>query len=275
MTQDSILNKGAPMYPTTELGIAPEQTAAVETAGEEGSTAEVQSTTEESSTAPIEIDGTQYSEEELRGAVQGGLRQEDYTRKTQALADRRREVEGKEEELRLWEEELRRKQEHQPSLPAQEDEWGEEEETDGMTSLRGEIAELRTMISDNHQREEQKRVQEEADRELESALGDLDGKPYFDRAEVLTYMHERGMSDPAQAEVAYQAINGVRVGKHLGERAAAERGGTAPTVMGTGQSATSPGFTTPTEVPGVRGGVSEMSWDDLKRNAQKSAGYSE
>src|SRR3972149_7945223 len=54
----------------------------------------------------VTIDGKEYAVEDLREFLRAGLREADYTRKTQAVAEERRRMEEWEAELRSREEQL-------------------------------------------------------------------------------------------------------------------------------------------------------------------------
>lgn len=203
----------------------------------------------------VEIDGREYPVDEVKEWMQGGLRQQDYTRKTQALAEERRELERQREDLERQREEMLRM-----GSQGRDDtglDVGFDETTDDVEVLNRRLAALDqkiTKVVSGWERKEQEelaaREEAEAQRRLDEGLSKLENRPFFDRREVAQFMLNAGLR-PGQEEVAYRALYGDRIGRKIGELAATSRGASARPVMGTGQTAISPGFTHPMEVPGA------------------------
>jgi len=215
---------------------------------------ETTATTGPDSPATIDLDGKQYTEDQVRNLLGGNMRQQDYTQKTQAIAEERRALE---EERAAFEEQ----RSAAPEVTQSRDEWETTDDVEAlnnrMAALRQDTQELKSLLKSQVERDERARLQNEAEEQFSANLDGLEGLPYFDRTEVSQFMLKTGLH-PGQERVAYDALYGSRIGRKVGETAAAARGATAPTVMGAGQASISPGFTHPTEVPGAADTIQTM-----------------
>lgn len=193
--------------------------------------------------------------------------QADYTRKTQALAEQRRQLEEERREV----EEMKARFSGSQATDANGDPFNAISEGidpnlgQVLRRLDERISHLNTAIES---REKQAQREAEEDAALEANLDRLSSEPGFERERVLRYALNNAldMTNPAHARVAYEGATGFTLGRALGERAAVERGAGVPAPMGASPSSISPGFTHPSEIS--RGPIEDQSWNDLARAAQ-------
>jgi hypothetical protein len=221
--------------------------------------------------ATITIDGQEYTPDQLDdaiGVIEAQKREADaqFTRQTQAIAQKRREVEEMEERARAL---LERAEQQFDST-----DYSSDEPEDSMSKrLRG-IEEstqklIRTQEEAAHRQAEAAAIQER-ERAFQEALNSLNGKPYINdnaKAELRQYMDQIGLL-PQHVIVAYNARYGPQIGEQKGLHMAMSKGPLAgPPLMGSGGQSISPGFTTPQEIPGATVPIERKSWDDLKYEA--------
>lgn len=165
----------------------------------------------------FEVDGVNYSADQIRELNQGGMRAADYTRKTQELAAERKEVETAKAEL------------NKPA-PAELSPEDQVKKIQAISTLEkygvATKADLETMRKEERQRyddqtaeAENKRLSEQAGEIVGTAVSTLstqydgvDGKPKFDPKEVGTWMEDHGMGTEPKTfqkdmEMAYKMMH--------------------------------------------------------------------
>jgi hypothetical protein len=228
--------------------------------------------TEESPPTGYEIAGERYTEEEIESALAGAeaVRAErreneaSYTRQTQDIAAKRREVEEMEARANAL---LSQAERELGSNPL-------DETVPGLGKELDSIKQTLSQLTQAQQTEAQIRADRDAETEraqaVSAAVNSLDGRPFINdesKAEVRAFM-ERNNLAPNQVGMAYNAMYGPQIGEERGfQRAVREGAQAGPPQIGAGATSVSPGFTTPQEVPGVEQDVGDMSWDDMKRAA--------
>jgi len=251
---DSQFSLDQPVYPGARAALhGNEATEETEPAGD--APTETPDTSEK-----IEIQGKSYSAEEIEEALHGGLRQADYTRKTQEIAEMRRELEARERALEeresSWDEE-------EPSEPVR---------TDYDDPFERRFSSMEDKLNKLYERNEaqaaRERAEQEQMKEVEQLQAEVDryaARPLFNREVVLKYMVDNNLG-VGQVGVAYQALYGGDLGRSLGEVEAMKRlGGLTP--LGAGRTSVSPGFTHPNEAPGAEVDFHGMSLADVTRAA--------
>jgi hypothetical protein len=214
-------------------------------------------------TEKVVLDGKEYAVDELQEAIRGGLRQSDYTRKTQELARERERLEELEEELR----ERMASMEQPASLRAlsedEDDPWVQR-----FSRLESQISTVTQALSERQKAEAEEREMQGRVSAIEAELNARSMMPGFDRNEVLTTMKQYGMDRPDQVEAAYRIVAGPKIGQSLGEKLAISRGAVEPPVMGSNGLAMTAPFATPGEAaPSVD--YSKLSWEQVSEMAQK------
>lgn len=222
----------------------------------------------------IEIAGQKYTEEDLKKALSGIQEveearreaQADYTRKTQDISRKRREV----EEMEAKAKSLLEKAERELNYSSTEADPAFES---ALTPLRQELHQLAEIVKEDRQT----RLSREQDAQLRenraAAVRSLKGRPFINddtMSEMQSFM-ERNNLAPEHVALAYNAMFGAQIGELKGrQRAIAEGTAAGPPLVGAGSTRISPGFTTPTEAPGTEFSVERMSWDDVKAAAMGS-----
>lgn len=213
----------------------------------------------------VEIDGKTYAESDLREALRGQMRQDDYTRKTQAAAEERRQLAVERAALEAERARARGVSRETPNYLDQI-----EEEHPQLGKAFRHLTEKVDKISQYDEAEARERevqraaAQREAD--LEATLSTMSGqnRPFFSKPEMREFMVSNGLS-PNQAYIAYQALYGHRIAAKLAEQEAVARGATVPAPMGAGASRVSPPFIGAGDAPGID--MSNVSWEQAKKNA--------
>lgn len=220
-----------------------------------------QGTTPPSPESKYEVLGKEYTRAELEEAIRGGMKTADYTRKTQELAEQRREFEEWAEEQRAA---LEAERAAAPRTSADEDDpWVQR------------FSRLESMVETVHKSLAQRQADEAEEAKIkaqmnsiEQAIGAISNYPGFDRAQILQTMHAYGMNTPEQVEAAYKIIAGPKIERALAEREAAARGATAPGVMGSNGIAMTPPFSSAQEAaPSFDPG--KLSWQELAKMAME------
>lgn len=208
----------------------------------------------------VEIEGRKYRWDEVEEMVTNFRGMQDaHTKRSQNLAEERRLAQAELDAARRELEELRRERNadrsnRRPEPPIDEI-FGEptddvEELNRRLGHVAREITRVSSMIEDDRKARDEGIRKIHAEDALEGALDRFENYPYFNRDEMRNYIKSRGWSSDHVAD-AYQALYSYRLGVRRGERDAVTRGASRPTVMGAGQSSVSPGFTSPSEVPGI------------------------
>lgn len=229
--------------------------------------------TEDASPTVYELGGEKYTEEQLTAALSGqeqleAARRENeaaYTRQTQNIAEKRREVEEMEARAKALLSQA--EQEFAPADPLDETIPGLgkkfqsiEQKLEQLTRTQQEEAAARAERSAANQRSEA----------IQAAIDSLDGRPYVNdqsKSEIRSYL-ERGNFGPEHVGTVYNALYGPQIGEQRGfQRAVREGAQAGPPPLGAGETGISPGFTTPSEAPGVEVDVSQQSWNDVKEQA--------
>ena len=206
----------------------------------------------------LEIGGRAFRREEVEDVLEnfGTWRemQAAHTRRSQAVADERRELERLREEMSMKTEQVANERSS----------YGDDDSDDLVNRLLQGQSEIQKRLDAQEQRYNQSMAEVQRENEMEGAMDKLRGKPNFDEREVRDYMETYNLG-PSQAGVAYQAVAGYRVGQEYGEKMAASRY-RAP-VMGSTPGGVSPGFTSPQEAVPQRPKVGDTSWEDFERMA--------
>jgi len=171
-----------------------------------------------------------------------------HTRRSQEVAEARREMARREAILQEREERLERGAAG----------YGEEE-----TDVASEI--LKRLSRMEQRFETGDRASQER-QEMEAAVASQLGRPLADRDELMEFMGRNELR-PDQAPFAYSALYGQRVGETVGEQRARHRL-ELPVMGSNGPHGVSPGFTGHGEVPQrERPDVGNLSWEELERHA--------
>jgi len=258
-----MLSAGQPVYPQ-EKPSGPSGEGAAQVAAE----------TPAAVSQAIEIDGKQFTPDQIREAIQGNMRQRDYTQKTQAVSEREKSVAQERRELEAEWEKL---QADKARLMAS----SSNVETDPFSALSEENPALANALRTLDQRQqkverafdeqERERMQQKARAQLnadyENVLSQVESqsRPLFNRDEVRTFMIENNLA-PNQVNLAYSALYGGKLGEKYGEQQAIARGASAQPYMGAGQTRVSPTFTGPHDLPGGPK-IEGMSWANVAKLA--------
>lgn len=314
MPEDSILSEGSPIHPLIQAqqasdaaaaAHAPAGLAAITQMGNPGQ-AEAPAAQAQRSVTPqgtqtpaqpnlpetppnmVEIGGKAYPVDEVLKWRDRGLMHQDYTRKTQALAEGRREVADVLDEVRNLRHELQTEKEELQRLreiPEPDDELSGYEELEGQypglasVMKRQELRTARLEQALAREAQERKDALERSQREsaqrlenerLSAELQELRDMPGFDEAEVLNVMRQRGIAHPRDA---FMAIHGMSIGRVIGQRELVERGGSAAPVMGAGQTQVSPSFQQTGRVQAGQFDPAQTDWNSIRDEAQRQAGY--
>lgn len=220
-----------------------------------------QGTTPPSPEPKYEVLGKEYTRAELEEAIRGEMRAADYTRKTQSLADQRREFEEWAEEQRASIEAERAQA--RPTTAEEDDPWVQR-----FNRLESMVETVSKSLAERQADEAEEAKIKAQMNSIEQALGSIAHYPGFDRAQILQTMHSYGMNTPEQVEAAYKIIAGPKIERALAEREAAARGATAPGVMGSNGIAMTPPFSSAQEAaPSFDPG--ELSWQELAKMAME------
>jgi hypothetical protein len=244
---------GQPVYPNSERETPPEEAT--------GAPPAESASTEAQSPKTIEIQGKEYTEDQLRGFVEGSMRQQDYTRKTQELAEMRRQME---EERATFEAE-RAELAEQYSQQTHNEEYQDPSDA-RLQKLASQMSKLTEAFEKREARDQETLRRFEAEESLEAALDHYKEAPFFNREEMKQWIQIKGLSAD-QVDVAYNSLYGAKLGEQYGHMKAVQHGASTPPVMGAGPSAISPGFTHPSEVPGGTEDYSKYSMRDLAKLA--------
>ena len=210
----------------------------------------------------IEINGTNYSREELEGYVNDGKGLKPVlTRKTQEFSEDRKRYEQQLEAQQVRLDELESR-----LTPETEG----DEEMDFATRLQKDIQDIKGSIQEDREMRARELKNLDYETKMESVTEGMSDRLYCKPAQLRAFMEANNLG-PDQVELGYRGLYGGLIGQALGERAAIARGGTAPAPMGAGPTSISPSFTTPHEAPGVLGSIEDTSWDDLQAMAQADA----
>lgn len=199
----------------------------------------------EEATETVEIDGQQVEVSTLREWRDKGLMLQDYTKKTMAVAEQRRDVEAKEATL------SQREQALEARLAAvenrnREDPYAQMDETipglgdvgRTLSSLQKELSEVKAAISE--EREESRRLAEESDTEqswsrMLSNFGPGTEYPFVDPNKIRRTVEERGWKPTPQSVGDAMMIEyGYKIGQADGESRARKAQNTR-VPMGAGQ----------------------------------------
>jgi hypothetical protein len=210
-------------------------------------------------------DGKEYPVKDVLAWKDAGLRQKDYTQKTMALSEERKEIDALRAQL----------EERLSSLtPANhqngtDDEYAALDET--VPGLGKFAAEVRSTLrelkqaQDKIDRESQEYVEaQEREDKMEAALDQWSKQPFAVRKDLQSYMEQNGLP-PDKAEIAYRALYGYRLGETAKEVAMRKRGADAPPPMkggGIGITQSAAG-----DVPGVQRPIAETSWQEIRNRA--------
>lgn len=216
----------------------------------------------------IEIDGKNYTADQLREAIQGGLRQRDYTQKTQTLAEQRRALEEERELLAAQRAELERGMNRE--VQTGDDPFQSIAEENPMlaralSTLNQDLQVTKRHIEEQARERQQQSARAQLQADLEAGLNQLEGRPLFNRDQVRTFMIENDLR-PNQVNTAYAALYGSELGRRVGEQEAMSRGATAAPYMGAGQTRVSPTFTGPHDLPGGPK-IEGQSWEAIAKMA--------
>lgn len=259
MSSDSVFTQGQPVYPQDKPS------------GPSGDSAVAQGV--ETPPAPVgyEIGGKTYTREQLEEAIQGGLRQADYTRKTQEVAQERRSL--RDEYERLEAEKAKLRDELKAISPQ-----GDDPEFASFAEENAPLANYLQRLDQRSQKierhiEEQARERAQqaaiarihADREASLSRMESAGPPLFNRDQMREYMVQNDLR-PDQVHIAYSALYGSELGRRVGEQEAMHRGATAQPYMGAGQTRVSPAFTGPHDLPGGPK-IEGQSWEAVMKQA--------
>jgi hypothetical protein len=229
--------------------------------------------TEDASPTVYELGGEKYTEEQLTAALSGqeqleAMRRDNdaaYTRQTQDVAEKRREVEEMEARAKALLSQA--EQEFAPADPL-------DETIPGLGKKFQSIEQKLEQLTRTQQEEAAVRAESEAAEQrsqaLDAAINSLDGRPLINdktKAEIRREM-ELGGYAPQHVGTIYNARFAAQIGEQRGFQRAVRAGAQAgPPQMGAGETGISPGFTTPSEAPGVDVDVSQQSWNDVKEQA--------
>lgn len=206
----------------------------------------------------------EYTAGELQEALRGGLREADYTRKTQQVAEERRRLEEFEAELEERAAELERAAVLRPDATEDDDPWVQR-----FTTLESKLEGINRALTAKEQSDAKEREVASQMEAIEASLHALANKPGFDRQEVLQTMQEYGWQRPEDVAAAYRIVAGPKIAQSMAERAATSRGAGEPPPMGaTGFPMTTP-FSSPGEAAPGQFDASKVGWHDLKRMAME------
>ena len=252
---DSQLSVDHPVYPPADTG-----TGSGTSSGETPSAAPA-----EAALGQIQVGDQMYGEAEIRELLSGQMRQDDYTRKTQDVAEMRRAVDADREAFEA---------ERSSAAPASGgDEW------DGVDEINTDLGKvLRTMSADiasvkqsaEAQRTQAAREANE-DRLLDAALATVSGNIGYDKLAILQFCQDKSLDlvgHPEHAQLAYEVLNGRGQGRADGERAAVARGADVPAPMGASPTGVSLGMGHPYAAPGPSIPIGDKSWADIATEAE-------
>lgn len=172
-----------------------------------------------------------------RGA---GLREADYTRKTQDLADDRR----------AWESQRDTEQEDIDAqrLATLDNGYEEDPRYDKLASKFDDLQ--KTIVGDREERKAQD-AHDKGVQEWDAAMEFYRKEPFADMNEIVNYMTANQLG-PSQMKIAYDALYGGVIAKKLYEAEVDTARAGGPPPMGAGPTTISPGFTQPADAPGAR-----------------------
>jgi hypothetical protein len=208
------------------------------------------------------IDGKEYTADQLNEALRGSLREKDYTQKTQALSEwkRQQEEELAEREAAIAERERRTRYQSEDER-SDDDPW-----VNRFNSLETSVKTLAETIQRREAVESEEMATQRAVREINAALDEFAGHPGYDRAEMLGVMQRKGWQTAADVETAYELVARPKIERARAEKDVMSRNGAAPPVMGgTGYRMTAPFSDVGGAAPGFD--PKESDWDDLARMA--------
>jgi len=220
-------------------------------------------TTDEAPTTITLPDGKEYSLKEVLEWKDGGLRQADYTKKTQALAEEKKRLR---DEIRS---ELEEEYGSREANRIMEDEPSSLDEY--VPGLGKELAKINQAI--NQLTQAQQKVQEDAqkflkDSELEEAwetAQEAVGKqPFADFKKIRIWLEERNLG-PEHAQDAYWSLYGYDLGQAKKEAELKKRGADAPAPMR--QSGLGLPQARAQDVPGAMKPVAQQSWQEVRNRA--------
>ncbi len=193
----------------------------------------------------IEVGGKSYTEEEIQEALLGGMKDADYRKKTQALAEQRRALEEREREIQEMQEQMAQ---GSSSDDNDDDDYYGDPFDQRISGIENKLNKIYERFQSQEEAERARQQQEQEVEQLSMEIDQFSGKPLFNRTKILEYMAENELG-VGQVGVAYQALFGSDLGKSLGEAEALKRyGGVTP--MGSSGTNVSPGFTHPTDIQG-------------------------
>jgi hypothetical protein len=204
-------------------------------------------------------DGTFASVDEIAEWKLSGLREADYRRKTQELAERERswteETSSLEQRIIELEAVLEEAKARETSDP--DDPWSAQ-----IATLERKLDKINEALQARAAKDEEAAKQEEVARSIDSGIRALEKLPLFDYDEILDFMVENNLG-PGQEAVAYRALYAERIGAIRAEAKLTARGANEKPVVG---SSGSTQFGTPGLEPEAH---QPTSWDEAVAAALK------
>jgi hypothetical protein len=238
-------------------------------APEEGK-AKPQETTREDSPQTIEIGGKEFPIDEVLEWKDAGLRQADYTKKTMALAEEKREWQSKIEasDARIAQLEAAlsapQKDPKNPYAPLDDYVPGLSEP---LAEIRQELKELRSAQEKAETEAAEYMRTADAEEAIDAALAKYQEQPFANLQEMKSFMQERNLG-PDQVDLVYARLYGEKRGEAIKEAAMRKRNADAPAPMGAsrvgipGSSAEEIAAATSSGKP-----IQETSWQELRDRA--------
>lgn len=208
-----------------------------------------------------EYDGRKFSREEVEGVLENfGNWQEmqaAHTRRSQELAENRREADRIREEYEAKLAEIQAGRSNQPDYS---------DEPDVANQILEEMKQIHKRLDTQDKRYNDAMADVQKEDAWEKSLNPLRKYPLFDENQIRSTAESRGLG-PESADLLYQALVGHRLGEMKGEASAASRY-RVPVLGSTGPGGASLGMadTTP-QVP-----ISQTSWEDLENQAYEDPG---
>lgn len=215
--------------------------------------------------ATVTIDGKDYQVQDVLEWKNSGLRQQDYTKKTMALAEEKKRVEALAAQLS----ERLAQSGGTNGHGSVDDEYAALDETvPGLGKFAQEVRSTLTKLTQAQEKIERESQEYVKAQEYEDAMtGALDTwgkKPFADPNEIRSFLEDNKLG-PDKAEIAYRYLYGHKLGEAAKEAAMRKRGADAPPPMkggglGIPQSAAA-------DVPGVQKPMAETSWQEIRNRA--------
>lgn len=247
----------------SESGI-PEGTSTEATPEGQSSTTDADSTANgDTGDGKIVIDGVELTGEQIRELQDGGLRQADYTRKTQELAEQRRQLEA---EKASWE--ASRANRPEPTQAPEDSDL--DQYVPGLTGrfseLEGKLDKTLSVLEAAKQESDAAVKAAKMEDAWEDSIATVSDRPFVKKDPVVMdkirgYMEEMGWEPNARnADAAYWVLNGVEFGvAQESQRTQRPR----PAMMG-GTDMGGVTGATPGEVPHAQKPISQRSFQDQR-----------